>query len=62
MADLFGLYLQRGLVEIALLGGVQIDRYGNLNTTVIGDYKKPKRASPAAAAPAKLPSMLNARL
>ena len=26
MADLFGLYLQRGLVEIALLGGAQIDR------------------------------------
>ena len=30
MADLFGLYLQRGLVEVALLGGAQIDRYGNL--------------------------------
>lgn len=41
MADLFGLYLQRGLVEIALLGGAQIDRHGNLNTTVIGDYAKP---------------------
>jgi glutaconate CoA-transferase subunit B len=42
MADLFGLYLQRGLVEVALLGGAQIDRYGNLNTTVIGEYGKPK--------------------
>jgi glutaconate CoA-transferase subunit B len=42
MADLFGLYLQRGLVEVALLGGAQIDRYGNLNTTVIGDYASPK--------------------
>jgi glutaconate CoA-transferase subunit B len=46
MADLFGLYLQRGLVEIALLGGAQIDRYGNLNTTVIGAYKKPKTRLP----------------
>jgi len=46
MADLFGLYLQRGLVEIALLGGAQIDRYGNLNTTVIGDYSKPKTRLP----------------
>ena len=46
MTDLFGLYLQRGLVEIALLGGAQIDRYGNLNTTVIGDYKKPKTRLP----------------
>ncbi len=42
MADLFGLYLQGGLVEVALLGGAQIDRYGNLNTTVIGDYTQPK--------------------
>ncbi len=42
MADLFGLYLQRGLVDVALLGGAQIDRYGNLNTTVIGSYDQPK--------------------
>lgn len=42
MADLFGLYLQRGLVEAALLGGAQVDRHGNLNTTVIGDYARPK--------------------
>jgi glutaconate CoA-transferase subunit B len=46
MADLFGLYLQRGLVEIALLGGAQIDRYGNLNSTVIGSYAKPKTRLP----------------
>jgi glutaconate CoA-transferase, subunit B len=46
MADLFGLYLQRGLVEVALLGGAQIDRYGNLNTTVIGEYGKPKTRLP----------------
>src|SRR5919202_2794989 len=36
-ADLFGLYLQGGRVEVALLGGAQIDRYGNLNTGVIGE-------------------------
>ena len=42
MADLFMLYLQGGLVDVALLGGAQIDRYGNLNTTVIGDYTNPK--------------------
>jgi glutaconate CoA-transferase, subunit B len=46
MVDLFGLYLQRGLVEIALLGGAQVDRYGNLNSTVIGDYAKPKTRLP----------------
>jgi glutaconate CoA-transferase subunit B len=42
MADLFGLYLQGGRVEVAFLGGAQIDRFGNLNTTVIGDYAQPK--------------------
>lgn len=41
-ADLFGLYLQGGLVDVALLGGAQIDRFGNLNTTVIGDYASPR--------------------
>ncbi len=46
MADLFGLYLQRGLVEVALLGGAQVDRYGNLNTTVIGDYHSPTTRLP----------------
>ena len=46
MADLFGLYLQRGLVEIALLGGAQVDHHGNLNSTVIGDYAKPKTRLP----------------
>ena len=42
MIDLFGLYLQGGLVEVAFLGGAQIDRLGNLNTTVIGDWEHPK--------------------
>jgi glutaconate CoA-transferase subunit B len=42
MADLFGLYLQGGRVEVAFLGGAQIDRFGNLNTTVIGDWRQPK--------------------
>jgi glutaconate CoA-transferase subunit B len=41
MADLFGLYLQGGRVEVAFLGGAQIDRFGNLNTTVIGDWAQP---------------------
>lgn len=42
LADLFGLFLQGGRVEVAFLGGAQIDRFGNLNTTVIGDYARPK--------------------
>jgi glutaconate CoA-transferase subunit B len=33
---------QRGFIEYGFLGGAQIDPYGNLNSTVIGEYKKPK--------------------
>lgn len=46
MSDLFMLYLQGGLIDVALLGGAQIDRFGNLNTTVIGDYANPKTRLP----------------
>jgi glutaconate CoA-transferase subunit B len=41
-ADIFQTYLQNGLIEVGFLGGAQIDRYGNINTTVIGDYLNPK--------------------
>lgn len=34
--------LQRGYVDIGLLGGAEVDKYGNLNSTVIGNYSKPK--------------------
>jgi glutaconate CoA-transferase, subunit B len=42
MFELFAFYLQAGLIDVAFLGGAQIDRFGNLNTTVIGDYDHPK--------------------
>jgi glutaconate CoA-transferase subunit B len=42
MADLFLYILQGGWVDAALLGTAQIDRYGNLNSTVIGEYSSPK--------------------
>lgn len=37
---------QRGMVDYCFLGGAQIDMYGNLNSTVIGDWKKPKARLP----------------
>jgi glutaconate CoA-transferase subunit B len=40
-ADIFQSYLQRGLIEVGFLGGAQIDRFGNINTTTIGDYLNP---------------------
>lgn len=33
---------QRGFIEYGFIGGAQIDPYGNLNSTVIGEYKHPK--------------------
>jgi len=42
MFELFAYYLQAGLIDVAFLGGAQIDRFGNLNTTAIGDYAQPK--------------------
>ncbi len=42
MYDIFTLYLQRGNVDVGFLGGAQIDRYGNINATVIGPYETPK--------------------
>lgn len=42
MYDIFTLYLQRGNVDVGFLGGAQIDRYGNINATVIGEYTHPQ--------------------
>ena len=42
MSQLFQYYLQGGLIDVGFLGAAQIDRYGNLNTTVIGPYQGPK--------------------
>jgi len=41
MAALFGYVLQGGNVDVGFLGAAQIDRYGSLNTSVIGDWDKP---------------------
>jgi glutaconate CoA-transferase subunit B len=42
MYDVFAFYLQRGNVDVGFMGGAQIDRFGNINATVIGDYFHPK--------------------
>ena len=46
MFELFGFYLQGGLIDVGFLGAAQIDRHGNLNSTVIGDYSAPKTRLP----------------
>jgi glutaconate CoA-transferase subunit B len=42
LPEVFAHYLQRGRVDFGFLGAAQIDRFGNLNTTVIGEYARPK--------------------
>jgi len=37
----FSYYLQAGRVDVGFLGGAQVDRWGNINSTVIGDYDDP---------------------
>jgi glutaconate CoA-transferase subunit B len=40
--EIFGYWLQGGRIDVGFLGAAQIDRFGNLNSTVIGPYSKPK--------------------
>jgi glutaconate CoA-transferase subunit B len=46
MLELFGYYLQRGLIDVGFLGAAQIDRFGNINSTVIGEYEHPRTRLP----------------
>ena len=40
--EMFRYWLQGGRITVGFLGGAQIDRFANLNTTVVGDYDRPK--------------------
>jgi glutaconate CoA-transferase subunit B len=40
--EIFAYWLQSGRIDVGFLGAAQIDRFGNLNSTVIGDYESPK--------------------
>lgn len=44
--EMFRYWLQGGRVTIGFLGAAQLDRFGNINTTVIGDYANPKTRLP----------------
>jgi glutaconate CoA-transferase subunit B len=46
--EIFRYWLQGGRVNVGFLGAAQIDRFGNINTTVIGDYDRPKTRLPGA--------------
>ena len=46
--EIFAYWLQGERIDVGFLGAAQIDRFGNLNSTVIGDYERPKVRLPGA--------------
>src|SRR3712207_2618645 len=46
--EIFNYWLQAGRIDVGFLGGAQVDRYANINTTVIGPYDSPKVRLPGA--------------
>ena len=46
--EIFAYWLQAGRVDLGFLGAAQVDRFGNINTTVIGDYQAPATRLPGA--------------
>ena len=40
--EIFNYWLQGGRIDVGFLGAAQIDRYANLNSTVVGEYERPK--------------------
>jgi glutaconate CoA-transferase subunit B len=46
--EMFAYWLQGGRIDLGFLGAAQIDRFANINTTVIGDYHKPSTRLPGA--------------
>ncbi|WP_097087696.1 MULTISPECIES: CoA-transferase subunit beta [unclassified Pseudomonas] len=46
--EIFRYWLQGGRIDVGFLGAAQVDRFGNINTTVVGDYHHPKVRLPGA--------------
>src|SRR4051794_37333564 len=47
--EMFNYWLQPGRIDVGFLGAAQLDRYANINTTVVGDYHRPRTRLPGAA-------------
>ena len=54
MAEVFQCFLQNGRIEVGFLGGAQVDRWGNINTTVIGAYQRPRVRLPGSGGAAEI--------
>jgi glutaconate CoA-transferase, subunit B len=55
--EIFRYWLQGGRIDVGFLGAAQIDRFANINTTVIGDYAKPKVRLPGAGGAPEIAAM-----
>jgi glutaconate CoA-transferase subunit B len=58
-AEIFTYWLQGGWVDVGFLGAAQIDRFANINTTVIGPYQKPKVRLPGAGGAPEIAALAN---
>jgi glutaconate CoA-transferase subunit B len=56
IAEIFAYWLQGCRVDVGFLGAAQIDRFANINTTVIGDYRSPQVRLPGAGGAAEIAS------
>jgi glutaconate CoA-transferase subunit B len=52
--EVFRYWLQGGRITVGFLGGAQVDRFGNLNSTVIGSYRSPKVRLPGSGGAAEI--------
>ena len=57
MFEVFSLYLQAGRIDVGFLEGAQIDKFGNINSTVIGDYRTPKVRLPGSGGACEIASL-----
>jgi glutaconate CoA-transferase subunit B len=57
--EMFRYWLQGGRIDVGFLGAAQVDRFGNINTTVIGPYDKPKTRLPGAGGASEIATSAN---
>jgi glutaconate CoA-transferase, subunit B len=57
VTEIFNYWLQGGRIDVGFLGAAQIDRFANLNSTVIGDYEHPKVRLPGGGGAPEIASM-----
>ena len=56
-AEIFRYWLQGGRIDVGFLGAAQVDRFGNINTTVIGPYDRPAVRLPGAGGASEIASL-----